>query len=53
MTIRFACGHPTIEVERTADVAPKCPVCGERVVALVLNATPKFTGACKGPLVKS
>ena len=53
MTIRFACGHPAIELERTVEVSPKCPVCGERVVSLVLHATPVFKGACKGPLVKA
>ena len=53
MTIRFVCQHPAITVERTIDAPPKCPVCGERVVSLVMNATPTFKGACKGPLVKS
>jgi hypothetical protein len=52
MTIRFACGHPAIQVERTVETSPKCPVCGERVVSLVLNATPVFKGACQGPLVQ-
>ena len=53
MTIKFQCGHPPITTERTVDIAPKCPVCGERVISLVMNATPTFKGACKGPLVKS
>lgn len=52
MKVSFKCGHPSIEVERSATAAPQCPQCGERVVTRVTNATPTFRGACQGPLVK-
>jgi hypothetical protein len=53
VTIQWRCGH-RIEVAR-ADVpsSPVCQVCGERVVKQVTGATPSFTGACTGPLVKA
>lgn len=53
MTISFKCGHPTVTVERSVSEPPRCPQCGERVITRVLNATPVFKGACKGPLVKA
>lgn len=52
MTVIFKCGH-RVGVERDVKTAPKCPECGERVIARVEGATPKFTGACSGPLVTS
>lgn len=53
MKVKFKCGHREIEVAADVAVPPKCPECGERIVARVSNATPKFRGACKGPLVKA
>lgn len=50
MTILFKCGHRT-SVERDVKTAPQCEECGERIVARVEGATPRFTGACSGPLV--
>ena len=49
MTITFKCGH-RIELPRDVKDAPVCH-CGERIVASVSGATPRFTGACSGPLV--
>ncbi len=51
MTIVFKCGH-ALKVPRDVTDPPRCATCGERIVARVMDATPKFTGACKGPLVK-
>lgn len=51
MTVVFKCGH-SVTCERDIKAAPQCPECGERVVRNVVNATPTFKGACKGPLVK-
>lgn len=51
MTVTFKCGH-TASVPKEASAAPQCQACGERVVARVTGATPRFTGACKGPLVE-
>lgn len=53
MRVTFKCGHPSIALERTASAPPRCPQCGERVVARVTGATPSFKGACQGPLVKT
>lgn len=47
MTVTFRCGH-RVTLDRTAQSAPVC-ACGERVVANVTGATPRFTGACRGP----
>ena len=52
MTITMRCGHPPIDLPRGTDKIPICPQCGERRVASVSNATPKFTGTCSGPLVE-
>ena len=52
MKVSFTCGHGAIEVAADVQVPPRCPECGERVVKRVTNATPRFKGACKGPLVK-
>lgn len=49
MTVIFKCGHRDT-LERTAQSA-QCKQCGERIVARVEGATPRFTGACSGPLV--
>jgi hypothetical protein len=53
MTVTFKCGHREIEVQADVVVPPRCPECGERVVVRVSKATPRFKGACKGPLVKA
>lgn len=53
MTVTFKCGHPAVTLERSVTAAPTCPVCGERIVARVSDATPVFKGACQGPLVQS
>lgn len=51
VTLTFKCGHadayPRAELPTTAS----CKTCGERVVVRVTGATPKFKGACSGPLV--
>lgn len=47
MTVTFRCGH-SVTVPREAAAAPIC-ACGERVVARVSGATPRFVGACRGP----
>ena len=52
MTITFKCGH-RMELERDVKSAPVCKECGNRIVASVTGATPRFTGACSGPLVVS
>lgn len=51
MTVTFRCGH-TQTYERDIKDAPRCPVCGERIVKNVIGATPRFSGTCQGPLVK-
>jgi len=51
MTVQFKCGHAAIEVKPDVADPPRCPDCGERVVSRVTGATPRFTGACRGPLV--
>jgi len=48
MTIGFKCGH-SLTVKRDVSEAPKCPECGERIVARVTGAEPRFTGTCSGP----
>lgn len=53
MRVKFKCGHQEIEVKADVVIPPRCAECGERVIVRVSNATPKFKGACKGPLVKS
>lgn len=53
MKVKFKCGHREIEVAADVAESPRCPECGERIVTRVVNATPKFRGACQGPLVKS
>lgn len=53
MKVSFKCGHGEIEVKADVQEPPRCPQCGERVVKRVKNATPRFSGACKGPLVKA
>ena len=50
-TVTFKCGHSEA-FERGVASPPSCRVCGERIVARVSGATPTFTGACRGPLVK-
>lgn len=50
MKIIFKCGHSK-ELPRDVQETPVCD-CGERVVKSVTGATPRFTGACKGPLVE-
>lgn len=52
MTVTFRCGHAAVEVGGDVKTPPTCPVCGERVVSRVTGATPRFTGACTGPLVQ-
>jgi hypothetical protein len=50
MKVTFKCGHTT-SLERDVQEAPVCH-CGERIVKSVTGATPRFTGACTGPLVE-
>jgi len=50
MTVTFRCGH-SVTLERDAKEPPVCPQCAERVVSKVQGATPRFSGACRGPLV--
>lgn len=50
MIVTFKCGH-SADVPREVQSPPSCQQCGERVVARVEKATPRFTGECKGPLV--
>lgn len=50
MKITFKCGH-TKEVPRDVKETPMCD-CGERIVKSVAGATPRFMGACTGPLVE-
>ena len=50
MTVVMKCGHK-VEMPREAKDAPICPQCNERRVVTVKGATPRFTGACSGPLV--
>lgn len=51
MTLSFACGH----TQREDESAPsgRCVVCGETRVRDVKDATPRFRGACSGPLVRT
>lgn len=51
MTVTWKCGHKGT-VPAAVDQAPQCPTCGERIITRVANATPRFTGACTGPLVQ-
>lgn len=53
VTVKFRCGH-TLHVKREDihTVGAGCPQCGERVIAHVIGATPRFSGACTGPLVQ-
>lgn len=50
MTVTFVCGHRK-ELPRDANEPPECS-CGERRVKNVSGATPRFSGACQGPLVQ-
>lgn len=50
MTVTFKCGHRQ-DVPSDVQAPPTCSACGERVVARVEKATPRFTGTCTGPLV--
>lgn len=50
MTVTFVCGHRQ-DVPREVKTPPECH-CGERRIKHVSGATPRFTGACKGPLVQ-
>lgn len=52
MTITFKCGHPSIDLANDAKEAPVCPVCRERRIVRVKAPAPRFSGACKGPLVQ-
>lgn len=49
--IDFKCGHSAEYARNEMPAAAQCAECGERRVIRVTGATPKFTGACSGPLV--
>ena len=49
IAITFKCGH-SVQLDDVAD-APVCTTCGERQIGNVTAPTPRFTGACSGPLV--
>lgn len=49
--IDFKCGHAQEYARNDVPVSAQCTACGERRVIRVTGATPKFTGACSGPLV--
>jgi len=51
MTVTFRCGH-RVDVLPSFSVTPVCG-CGERVVARVAGARPRFTGACAGPFAET
>ena len=53
VTVRFKCGHAVqLPREELQKAGAGCEQCGERVIAHVIGATPRFSGACSGPLVQ-
>ncbi len=50
MTVVFTCGHRK-DVQSDVKAPPECH-CGERRITNVIGATPRFSGACKGPHVQ-